>query len=182
MTTRLSLPGNVTRNSLSLPAGMTFEQWEAVGEQLAYAEGAVLFWVGDWWHYGDHHYGERAAQARAAGEGGFAYQTLRNAGWVCGQVEPSRRRDNLSFAHHAEVAGLEPDAQDAILARAVNERMTRGDVRAAVREAKRVAEVGSAEASRLAVAEFRHRVLGLAAKVEGAPAVLRDIADELERK
>jgi len=38
--------------------------------------------------------------------------SLRNNKWVADRVELSRRRDNLSFAHHAEVAKLEPDEQD----------------------------------------------------------------------
>ena len=32
------------------------------------------------------------------------------------RIDPSRRRDGLTWSHHAEVAGLEPDEADAVLA------------------------------------------------------------------
>ena len=40
-------------------------------------------------------------------------------GWVAGQIEPSRRRDTLSWSHHSEVAALEPKVQDHLLDLAV---------------------------------------------------------------
>jgi hypothetical protein len=40
------------------------------------------------------------------------YGTLANAKWVSGQFEFSRRRENLSWSHHLEVAKLGPDEQD----------------------------------------------------------------------
>jgi hypothetical protein len=49
---------------------------------------------------------------------GVEYQTCRNLAWVAGEVELSRRRDNLSFSHHAEIADLPPAKQDKWLARA----------------------------------------------------------------
>lgn len=36
----------------------------------------------------------------------FEYQTLADDKWTCGRVGFSRRRENLSFAHHVEVAAL----------------------------------------------------------------------------
>jgi hypothetical protein len=38
-----------------------------------------------------------------------------NAASVCRKFETSRRRDNLSFNHHSEVAALPPAEADALL-------------------------------------------------------------------
>lgn len=128
----LALPGQVSAVALVLPADLSLDLWADIGAQLGHVTRAVRWWLGDWWHYGDHHYGERAAQA-LDGET-FAYQTFANAAWVCGKIEPSRRRETLSFAHHAEVAALEPDEQDELLADAEAENWTRPQLRAAVRQ------------------------------------------------
>jgi hypothetical protein len=40
---------------------------------------------------------------------GPAYQTCRNAASIASTFKMSRRRDNLSFNHHAEVAARTPD-------------------------------------------------------------------------
>jgi hypothetical protein len=46
---------------------------------------------------------------------GPAYQTCRNAASIANAFELSRRRDNLSFKHHVEVAALPSDEADALL-------------------------------------------------------------------
>jgi hypothetical protein len=46
---------------------------------------------------------------------GPAYQTCMNAAGVCRAFETSRRREDLSFQHHAEVASLAPAEADALL-------------------------------------------------------------------
>lgn len=43
---------------------------------------------------------------------GMAPQTLTNVKYVSRQIENSRRRENLPFALHAEVAALPPREQD----------------------------------------------------------------------
>src|SRR5450759_117289 len=53
-------------------------------------------------------YGERKAIFEAEGWEGSAYQTCGNAASVASAFEMSRRRDNLSFNHDAEVAALPP--------------------------------------------------------------------------
>lgn len=65
---------------------------------------------GDWWNYGEHRYGERAAIV-AEGTLGYSYQTCRDAGWVATSIPMSRRRDSLTWSHHREVAALRPDEQ-----------------------------------------------------------------------
>jgi N6-adenosine-specific RNA methylase IME4 len=71
--------------------------------------------IGDWWNEGEA-YGERAQIVTAGDWTGPAHQTCRNAGSVCVAFkEVSRRRDTLSFEHHAEVAALPTDKADELL-------------------------------------------------------------------
>ena len=46
---------------------------------------------------------------------GPAYQSCRDAAWVADKFEVSRRRDNLSFGHHKEVAALPAGQADGLL-------------------------------------------------------------------
>ncbi len=66
---------------------------------------------------------------------------MRQITWVCREFpngDLSRRRDNLSFSHHLEVAGLEkPAEQDRWLDLAEGNGWTREELRAALREARR---------------------------------------------
>jgi hypothetical protein len=52
--------------------------------------------------------GRRKAIVDAEDWEGPAYQTCRDSAWVASRFELSRRKDNLTFNHHAEVAALPP--------------------------------------------------------------------------
>jgi N6-adenosine-specific RNA methylase IME4 len=128
-------PGKWGAVSLALPARLTFEEWAEVGTTLSAMSNGVMWWIGDWWRYGDQKYGERAAQALDSES--YSYQTFMDAGWVSGQIETSRRREVLSWSHHREVAALEPAVQDELLDRAIQENWTRAEIRQAVNDYKR---------------------------------------------
>ena len=64
-----------------------------------------MFIIGDALRYGERRWGETYAQVMDAT--GMAYQTLANAKWVASRVPVQRRRTELSWSHHAEVASLE---------------------------------------------------------------------------
>lgn len=114
--TVLSRPGVVAERGLTLPEGMSFDEWTAVGATLGRITRSLTFWIGDWLRYGERVYGEKYAQAMEVT--GYDYGTLANAAYVAGQVEFSRRRENLSFGHHQAVAALAPAQQDYWLAAA----------------------------------------------------------------
>ena len=130
-----------TPTGLVLPANLPYEGWEEIGRVLGRAEGAVQWWMGDWWRFGEHHYGERAAQAI---DSRWSFQTWADAGWVADRIEPSRRREVLSHSHHREVAALEPDKQDYWLDQAMPDpedekqrpRLGHKELRAAIRRAR----------------------------------------------
>lgn len=106
------------------------------------------WWIGDWWAFGEHRYGERA---KVAAERLFplSFGRLANAASVCRAIETSRRREVVPWSHHAEIVPLarqSPEAADELLERAERENMTVAQVRATVRvlQGKTVSEVLSA--------------------------------------
>jgi N6-adenosine-specific RNA methylase IME4 len=131
---QLELPGFFKPTGLVLPEKTTYEEWHHVGRFLRAVEGRVMWWLGDWLNFGERKYGEKYTAALEAT--GFEYQTVRNAKWVAGRFELSRRRDNLSWSVHAEVAALEPQEQEMILGQAAADELTRRDVRILARQAQ----------------------------------------------
>lgn len=115
--------------TLDLPKGQSFEEWLIVGQQLASANKVLNWWIGDWWAAGSHRYGERAKMA-AQGMFGREFSTLASMASVCRSFTTCRRRQHLSFSHHAEVAGLRPEQADKLLDRAEREHWSRSDIRA----------------------------------------------------
>jgi len=107
---------HVQPNGLSLPEGISFESWRELGCRVTLVVNCSAWWLGDWLVYGEHAYGDRYKQAIA--DTSLGYKTLRNYAWVSRRFPLSRRRDTLSFGHHAEVAALPDDEQDRWLARA----------------------------------------------------------------
>lgn len=111
----LGLAGRVLRVGWELPVDMTESEWRCAGELLGKVERSVSWWVGDWWAFGVKRYGERKAIVEDDAWDGPDYGSCRNAASVAGKFEVSRRRDSLTFNHHAEVASLPPDEADALL-------------------------------------------------------------------
>ncbi len=82
------------------------------------AESGVMWWLGDWWAFGDKKkYGERKACADALQKrGSFSFSTCTTAASVCRTIETCRRRQVVPFNFHAEVVGLStPELQDQAL-------------------------------------------------------------------
>jgi hypothetical protein len=127
---------------------LSFERWQALGRQVGSITNASSWWLGDWAHYGKGSYGEKYKKAIAVT--GLDYQTLRNYAWVAGRFDLSRRRDKLSFGHHAELAALPEHEQDQWLDQAERNRWSRNELRAHLRNEKQ-ARPGNVEHLRLNV-------------------------------
>src|ERR1700722_16757964 len=89
-------------SSIGWPAGAELGYEEALreGTRLGLAGRSAAWWIGDWVHYGSSRYGTK--YALAARVTGYDRQTLMNMVYVASRFEFSRRRENLSFSHHAE--------------------------------------------------------------------------------
>jgi hypothetical protein len=132
----LDLPGcEFTPVSLTLPKDLTYDQWERIGRQLQLADMAIQWWIGDWLVYGQHKWREKYAQA--VQRTGKAEQTLMNYAFVAKAISPSRRREQVDFTTHAEVASLDEEDQERILAKAANEGLSMRRVRREAQASRR---------------------------------------------
>jgi hypothetical protein len=123
----LTLPGN----GLRLPHKFSFDMWLAVGQQLAATASLSAWCLGDWLVYGEDIFPGRYREAIERTS--LDYKTLRNYAWVTRRFPMSRRRDTLSFGHHAEVAALPRPEQDYWLRKADELGWSRNQLRREVR-------------------------------------------------
>jgi hypothetical protein len=98
------------RRGLQLPKQLPFEKWIRIGRHLLDICTSSAWCLGDWLVYGEVAYTGRYRDAIE--QTSLDYQTLRNYAWVAKRFSLSRRRDALSFGHHAEVAALPEPEQD----------------------------------------------------------------------
>ncbi len=125
----------VTPVGLRFPAAMSYTDWERAGRRLASISNSFMWCLGDWVAYGLDKYTDRYYQAIQAV--GLDYKTLRNYTWVARRFKWSRRRADLSFQHHAEVAALPSEEQDQWLERAASHQWSRNQLREHLRAARR---------------------------------------------
>ena len=118
-------------SAFQLRPGMSFKEWSMLGCRLAHVSSASAWALGDWLLFGQRNFAGRYRLALQ--ETNLDYQTLRNYAWVAGRFTPSRRRDGLSFQHHAEVASMTEPEQELWLRRAESERWSRNELRRRVR-------------------------------------------------
>lgn len=128
---------------LEITADVSFTEWKQFAADLRRLEQGLHWVIGDLFLYAR---GRLDEWSPPAGEGdapdlryqdlieatGYSYKTLRNIVSVCANVPMSRRRDNLSFSHHAEVAYLDETQQEDWLDQAAMQRWSRNQLRAAL--------------------------------------------------
>ncbi|MDD5543880.1 MAG: MT-A70 family methyltransferase [Acidobacteriia bacterium] len=127
-----------TKNGLMISEIATKEEWLKVGEGLRFIEGAVQFWIGDWARFGEKRgfYTDSSVYDEIEKATGYERKTLCNFKNISEQIESSRRREDLSFGHHAEVAPLSPEKQKEYLDRAVEEKLSVRELREEIRKDK----------------------------------------------
>src|SRR5918998_5974009 len=116
----------LTNVSWSAADALSFEQWVRDGRRLGMIGRGVGWWIGDWLRFGNARYGEK--YVRASKITGYDVQTLMNMVYVASNIEPARRRESLSWSHHAELAALSPAEQDDWLDRAEECRLSARDL------------------------------------------------------
>lgn len=138
------IPVVLSRKGLQLPRQCSFDNWLIIGEQLSAISSSSRWCLGDWLFYGEKAYSGRYREAIE--QTSLDYQTLRNYAWVARRFVMSRRRDTLTFAHHAEVAALSEPEQDFWLRKAEDLEWSRNrlrrEVRASLRERSQIGEPG----------------------------------------
>ena len=101
---------------------LRLEDWISCGRRLGAMGRGVGWWLGDWLNFGNAVYGEK--YARAARITGYDVQSLMNMAYVAARFDAGRRRERLSWSHHAELAALAAEEQDHWLERAERDRLS----------------------------------------------------------
>lgn len=135
------------RNGLHIPAGLSFDQWQRLGAQLAELAGSTQWLLGDWFAYGQAEYHglegyqrvKDGVYAKMAAITGLSIQRLSNAKWICSAVHFSRRREKLTPTHAEEIVGRSAAGQhDYWIDRVEKEDLTVKQLRELLRKAKAV--------------------------------------------
>jgi hypothetical protein len=116
-------------------AELTVDEWQRFGPRIGLVSKSTNWWLGDWVRFGQRHYDQR--YRRAAELTGYDEQTLMNLAYVAGRFGISRRRETVSWSHHAEVAKLELGDQDVWLDRAEHKHLSVRKLRTEIRNAGR---------------------------------------------
>jgi hypothetical protein len=111
----------------------SFKQWEQAGEFIKRSHEAVQFWRGDWLNFGEEHFDQ---WTQHFDESELSAETLRKEKWVAKRIPLERRRPQLSWSHHEEVADLEAEEQNEMLDLAEKHSLSVHKFRTAVRRFK----------------------------------------------
>lgn len=101
-----------------------FEVLEAILKKLKKVQESLPFWIGDAINRGWLRYGDDFFQAL-----GKSDKTLQNWASACAGIDPSRRREDVGWSQHYEVASLPPEKQVEVLARVAEENLSSHDTR-----------------------------------------------------
>lgn len=150
---------------LRFSTALPFERWIEIGCTISGYHEASLWWLGDWLNHGQRMYGRRYKYGVAVT--GLDAHTLRNYAMVARRFEMSRRRDKLSFHHHAELCALPTDEQDRWLDRAEQGAWTRNELRRRLHDERHSGEPIAALRVAIAVEPARRAAWLLAAEASG---------------
>lgn len=116
-----------TSNGLSPTREVSFKEWAALEPLLRCEMQTVTrratwiqFAFGDWLNYGESHFGENEIW-NVIDQSHYEAHTLQNMKSVARSVPQSRRRENLTWSHHASVQRLDPEDQTKMLETAETE-------------------------------------------------------------
>ena len=100
---------------LKLRAGLSETEWRSLGPTINAVASAAAWALGDWIAYGERKYGDLRAAVGADDWNGPSYSTCATYASVGRRFESCRRRELLTFSHHAEVAYPPPREADSLL-------------------------------------------------------------------
>ncbi len=121
----------LTKTSLIFKRDITKEEWMDGFNSLKKIEGCIQFWIGDFLAYRNQKWG---MYDDIAEETGYEIKALQNIKSITDKVETSRRREELSFSHHSEVASLSPEKQTEFLNKAVEKKLSVRELREEIRK------------------------------------------------
>ena len=128
---------DASRIGLRLDPRLPFDAWKALGARIKVRSDPSSWWMADWLVFGRQRYGDRHRKALEAT--GLDPQTLDTFAAVALRFDPARRRENLSFQHHADVHALPDATQDHWLNLASRNDWPKAELRIRIRDAARTA-------------------------------------------
>lgn len=136
MSTALQKVGRIelSETGANFPEDLSDAEFKDAFKQLRKAHASCAWWIGDAIVFGQKRWGDKYNEALAATD--LEYQTLMNYACVCSKVVFSRRRENLSFSHHYEVASLPAPEQKKWLDKAEEEGWSKSDLRCELRKSQ----------------------------------------------
>jgi len=159
------VPGvRFTKTGLEITdASLQIDTWLRIGRMLGHVHRTINWWIGDWINKGEALFGHEASQGvegtvsdrynEAERITSLDHQTLLNISSICANVARSRRRSELGFWIHQEVARLEPDEQKRWLKEAVDNNWSGRELRENLNQAglrpgrKQLSEGGDTDVS-----------------------------------
>lgn len=134
--------GAVIDKGLFLPPDLSYERYESLCVMLGTLHHLNGWLIGDALNFGADAYAEDK-YVQAATLFGLSEQTLMNYASIARRIPPgkgSRRRLNVSFSIHGEVASLPPPDQKRWLETAAQEKLTKAEVRSRIKVERGTAE------------------------------------------
>jgi hypothetical protein len=138
MTLLAGFPGHATAVGYRVQEDLDYDTYQRLLDHLLTMQYSAGWWLGDLLLQFEGDYGEKYKAALPdRRESEARYQTCRDTKWVADKFEFSRRRENLSFSHHRELAPLKLDEQDLWLDRAEQGKWSVRHLREHLRAAKK---------------------------------------------
>jgi hypothetical protein len=122
---------------LDLPENLSLEEWREIGRKLNRASSALKWYVGDWLLHGERKWG--SAYTDAINIVGLSYDTLARCKSISARFEFRRRRLNLRWSDHREVAALDEKNQEILLDASTDGKWSRERLRDEVRKLQEAA-------------------------------------------
>lgn len=130
---------SISGNHLVIPDNMTRKQWLHLGSGIRTLEIGSKVWYQDWSNFGiKKEYTDVIEVGNIYSElqllTGLSRGTLQNRKYLTGKIDGSRRREDLTPAHHMEVASLLPEKQEEFLEKASREHLSRNQLRQEIKQ------------------------------------------------
>jgi hypothetical protein len=106
---------NLSKTAWTPQGDLSQNDWQEFGEALGKLKSSSQWWIGDWWAYGEHRYGDRKAIVESDDWEGVSYSTCQEYGQVSKTFPMSARADNLTYSHHRVLVSLPEDWRTKLL-------------------------------------------------------------------
>lgn len=130
----LKAMGALTATSCQVPAWITYEQWTGLVVMFAGIHNESRWALADLMAFGEDAFSLTYAQAEAVTA--LNRQTLMNYASIARHIPRSRRKPQLTFSVHAEVAYMPPAERDEWLDKAVRNDWKREELREHIRASR----------------------------------------------